>query len=127
MDEKEAYGTYMKQLDEIQAAINVYKKGIQDELRELSLIETVQVQLRDALKFVHDQAAIVSIKEYAKLKEDMKTIEGHINKKRSIIKNIESAMLGRNKEVSEIGKKIEELQRKIHGASIIDFHRKKDE
>ena len=121
---KDIYELYIKQLDEIQAAMNVYKKGIQDELKELSMVEVIQTQLRDAVEFAHSTAPIVSIQEYARLKNDIKTIEEHISEKRKAIKKIENILNSRHKEVSDIGRKIEELQKNLNGADILNFHGK---
>lgn len=125
IEDDEIYQSYMKELDNLHSAILVYKKGINDEVEELKIIDLIRSQLIEAVDFASSGAHIVSIVEFAKLKRDLEEMNRQLRSKRAAIQNIEAIMRDRSNQFDTISKKIKDLKSKFDNANVLKFKRGK--
>jgi hypothetical protein len=125
IEDDESYKLFMKELDNLHSAILIYKKGINDEMEELKIIELIRVQLNEAVAFASSGAQIVSLSEFAKLKRDLEEMNRQVRQKRAAIQNIEVIMRDRSDQFDAISKKISNFKKKFNNANVLKFKREK--
>ena len=124
LEDDPSYKTYMQELNNLHAAIQIFKNGVQDELEELKIVQMIREQLAEAVKFTSSEARVVSMSEFAKLKKDLMEIDRQVEAKRLAVERIETIVKERSKQIDLIAEKIEGLKKKFENANIINFRKK---
>src|ERR1700677_29841 len=124
LEDDPSYKTYMQELNNLHAAIQIFKNGVQDELEELKIVQMIREQLAEAVKFTSSEARVVSMSEFAKLKKDLMEIDRQVEAKRLAVERIETIVKERSKQIDLIAKKMEGLKKKFENANIINFRKK---
>lgn len=124
LEDDPSYKTYMQELNNLHAAIQIFKNGIQDELEELKIVQMIREQLAEAVKFTSSEARVVSMAEFAKLKKDLTEIDKQLVAKRTAVERVETIVKERSKQIDLIAEKIEGLKKKFEDATIINFRKK---
>jgi signal recognition particle subunit SEC65 len=115
------YKVLLQQLDQIQAAVEVFRSGIKEELNELSVVEAMKQELYEAINVSSKVYPVISIREYAQAKVEYEKIGQLIEKKRQAIDKIESIIKEKHTEIDNITKKISDFKRRIDGADVLIF------
>lgn len=115
------YASLMEHLDKIENTISIYKKGIVDELEELSKVEFIRSEIYEAIHVSSKTAPIISLKEFAKAKQDYADLGKMMDNKRLAINKIEEILKDKQKEIELLTKKINDLQKKLNGADVLIF------